>query len=59
MGRMGPLLPAAAMVVVVVTPVVFVLRLLKNAIKKLKLVVCEQKFLFIIIYCKTYYNSEC
>ncbi len=32
-GARGPLPPAAAMFVVVVMPVVFVLRLLKNAIK--------------------------
>jgi hypothetical protein len=32
------------MVVVVVMPAVFVLRLLKNAIKKLKLVVCKKIF---------------
>jgi hypothetical protein len=41
-GARGPFPPAAAMVVVVVMPVVFVLRLLKNAIKTLKLVVCNQ-----------------
>jgi hypothetical protein len=39
-GTGGQFLPAAAMVVAVVTPVVFVLRLLKNAIKTLKLVAC-------------------
>ncbi len=39
-GARGAFLPAAAMVVVVVMPVVFVLRLLKNAIRTLKLVVC-------------------
>jgi hypothetical protein len=38
----GPFLPVATMVVVVVTPVVFVLRLLKNAVKALQLVVCMQ-----------------
>jgi hypothetical protein len=56
-GARGPFPPAAAMVVVVVMPVVFVLRLLKNAIKTLKFVVCEQKFLFNTMYCKTYYDS--
>jgi hypothetical protein len=35
-GTRGAFLLAAAMVVAVVTPVVFVLRLLKNAIKILK-----------------------
>jgi hypothetical protein len=34
------------MVVAVVMPVVFVLRLLKSAIKTLKLVVCKQTFQF-------------
>ncbi len=58
LGARGPFLPAAVMVVAVVTPVVFVLRLLKNAIKTLKLVVHKLKFLFIIIHCKTYYNSR-
>jgi hypothetical protein len=37
-GARGPFPPAAAMVVVVVMPVVFVLRLLKKEIKTLKLV---------------------
>ncbi len=40
-GARGPFLPAAAMVLTVVMPVVFVLRLLRNAIKTLKLVVCK------------------
>jgi hypothetical protein len=40
-GNRGAFLPAAAMVVVVVMPVVFVLWLLKNAIKTLKLVVSK------------------
>jgi hypothetical protein len=42
-GARGPFLPAAAMVVAVVTPVVFVLRLLKKEIKTLKLVGGYQK----------------
>ncbi len=37
-GARGPFLPVAAMVVAVVTPVVFVLQLLKKEIKLLKLV---------------------
>jgi hypothetical protein len=41
-GRWGPFPPVVAMVVAVVTPVVSVLRLLKNAIKTLKLVACKQ-----------------
>ena len=57
-GTRGPFLPAAAMVVVVVMPVVFVLRLLKSAIKSLKLVLCKHTFLFFTLYCKTYYNSR-
>jgi hypothetical protein len=57
-GARGPFLPTAAMVVAVMMLVVFVLRLLKNAIKTIKLVVRKQKFLFITIYCKTYYNSR-
>jgi hypothetical protein len=57
-GARGPFLPGVAMVVVVVMPVVFVLRLLKNTIKILKLVVCKQKKSFYYYYCKTYYNSR-
>jgi hypothetical protein len=41
-GARGKFLLVAAMVVAVVTPVMFVLRLLKNAIKTLKLVACNQ-----------------
>jgi hypothetical protein len=41
-GARGPFPLAAAMVVAVVMPVVFVIRLLKNAIKTLKLVVFKQ-----------------
>jgi hypothetical protein len=52
-GTRGPVLLAAAMVVVVVMPVMFVLRLMKIAIKTLKLVVCHHKYLFITMYCKT------
>jgi hypothetical protein len=55
-GIRGPFLPAAAMVVVVVMTVVFVLRLLKNALKTLKVVVCKQNFLFITICCKKYFT---
>ena len=56
-GARGRFLPGVAMVVVVVMPVVFVLRLLKSAIKTLKLVVCKQLYQFFTMYCKTYYNS--
>jgi hypothetical protein len=48
-GTKGQFLAAAVMVVVVVTPVVFVLRLLKNAIKTLKLVVCNQ-CVYVLLY---------
>ncbi len=41
-----------AMVVAVVIPVMFVLRLLKNAIKILKLIVCKQNFHLITIIVK-------
>jgi hypothetical protein len=51
-GARGPFPPAAAMVVMVLTQVVFVLRLLKDAIKILTLVVCKQKFHFINIILK-------
>jgi hypothetical protein len=47
-GTKGPFPPTAAMVVAVMTPVVFVLRLLKNAIKTHKLVVCKQ-FMYLSI----------
>jgi hypothetical protein len=40
-GARGLFPPATAMVVAVVTPVVFMLWLLKNAIKTLKLFVCK------------------
>jgi hypothetical protein len=56
-GTRGPFLPAVAIVVAVVLPFVFVLRLLKSAIKTLKLVACKQTFIIFIMYCKTYYNS--
>jgi hypothetical protein len=48
-GAGGPYLPAGAMVVAVGMPVVFVLRLLHNAIKTMKLVVCQQ-CLFLLLY---------
>jgi hypothetical protein len=48
-GARGPFLLVAAMVVTVVMPVVSVLRLLKNAIKILKLVVCKQ-CLYLLLY---------
>jgi hypothetical protein len=41
-GARGPFPPAAVMVVAVVMPVYFGIRLLKLSIKTLKLVVCNQ-----------------
>jgi hypothetical protein len=57
-GARGPFPPAMTMVVAVVMPDVFVLRLLKSAIKTLKLVICRHTYLFFTIHCKTYYNSR-
>jgi hypothetical protein len=51
-GTGGPFSPAVAMVVAVVMPVVSVLRLLKNAIKTLKLVVCKQNLYFFVYIVK-------
>ncbi len=42
MGRCGPFLPAAAMVVAVVTPVVFCAKASKKCKKTLKLFACKQ-----------------
>jgi hypothetical protein len=42
-GARGPFLPAAAMVVAVVTPVVFCAKATEKQNKTLKLVVCYQK----------------
>jgi hypothetical protein len=47
-GARGPFLLAAAMVVVVVMPVVFVLNLLKKSIKIPKLVVCKQFYCLLL-----------
>jgi hypothetical protein len=51
-GAGGPFSLAAAMVVAVVMPVVFVLWLLKNAIKTLKLVVCKQILYYLLFIAK-------
>ncbi len=48
-GARGPFPPAAAMVVAVMMPTVFVLRILKNAIKTLKLVVHKEIF-YLLLY---------
>jgi hypothetical protein len=54
-GTRGPFPPVAAMVVAVVTPVVFCTKateILKNTIKSLQLVVCMQQY-YLYLYCKT------
>jgi hypothetical protein len=51
-GARGPFPPAAAMVVAVVTPVVFFLRLPKSAIKTLKLFVGNRTFQFFLCIVK-------
>jgi hypothetical protein len=56
-GARGPFPPAAAMVVAVVTPVVFCPKAAEKRNKTLKLVGGYQKSLFITIYCKIYCNS--
>jgi hypothetical protein len=56
-GTRGTFPPAAAMVVAVVTPVVFCAKATEKRKKTLKLVGGYQKSLFITIYCKIYCNS--
>ncbi len=56
-GARGPFLPAAAMVVAVVTPVVFCAKATENRNKNTKISWWLPKSLFITIYCKTYCNS--
>ena len=59
-GTRVPFPPVAAMVVVVVMPAVCCAKaneILINAIKTLKLVVCNQ-FSYELLYCKTYYYSH-
>ncbi len=56
-GTRGPFLPAAAMVVAVVMPVVFCAKATENRNKNTKLSWWLTKSLFITIYCKTYCNS--
>jgi hypothetical protein len=55
-GARGPILPAATMVVVVVTPVVFCAKATEKR-KKTKISLWLPKSLFITTYCKTYCNS--
>jgi hypothetical protein len=49
--------PAAAMVVAVVTPVVFCAKATENRNKKTKISCLLAKKIFITMYCKTYCNS--
>jgi hypothetical protein len=56
-GARGPFLPAAAMVVVVVMPVVFCAKTTEKRNKNTKISWWLPKSLFITIYCKTYCNS--
>ena len=56
-GARGPFPPAAAMVVVVVTPVVFCAKATEKRNQNIKLSWWLAKSIFITIYCKTYCNS--
>ncbi len=56
-GARGPFLPAAAMVVVVVLPVVFCAKATEKRNKNTKISWWLPKKLFITIYCKIYCNS--
>jgi hypothetical protein len=56
-GTRGPFPPAAAMVVAVVTPVVFCAKATEKRKKSTKISWWLPKSLFITIYCKTYCNS--
>jgi hypothetical protein len=56
-GSRGQFLPAAALVVAVVTPVVFCAKATEKRNKNTKISRWLPKSLFIIIYCKTYCNS--
>ena len=57
-GARGPFLPAAAMVVAVVTPVVFCAKATQKFNKNTKISCLKAKIILIILYCKTYYNSR-
>jgi hypothetical protein len=56
-GTRGAFLPAAAMVVAVVTPVVFCAKATRKRNRNNKISCLLQKSLFITIYCETYCNS--
>jgi hypothetical protein len=57
LGARGPFLPAAAMVVVVVTPDVFCAMATEKNHRIIKISFLLAKSLFITIHCKTYCNS--
>jgi hypothetical protein len=56
-GARGPFLPAAAMVVAVVMPIVFCPKAAEKRNKNTKISCLLPKNLFITLYCKTYCNS--
>jgi hypothetical protein len=58
-GAMGPFLPAAAMVVAVVTRVVLCAKATEKCNKNTKLVVCKQcLYTLLTRHCKTFYISR-
>jgi hypothetical protein len=57
-GARGPFLPAAAMVVAVVTQVVLCNEATENFNKNTKISCLYTMFVCVTIYCKTYYNSR-
>jgi hypothetical protein len=56
-GARGPFLPAVAMVVAVVMPVVLCAKATEKRNKNTKISWWLMESLFITIYCKTYFNS--
>ncbi len=57
-GARGPFLPVAAMVVAVVTPVVFCAKATEKCNQNTKMSHLKAIILFITICCKTYCNSR-
>ncbi len=57
-GARGPFLPAAAMAVVVVMPVVFCAKVTEKCNKNTKISCLLEIIPVIIVSCKTYYNSH-
>jgi hypothetical protein len=57
-GARGPFLPVAAMAVADVMPVVFCTKATEKCNKNAKIIFLLEIILFIIIPCKTYYNSN-